>query len=91
MISDLHGQASQFAQELTDTLNGTVAQHVRMRAALRPRSTAGAVFTAGHGTERGQLGRVAVAALVHLGERPRFGVEQALDLGRQMQAEHDAA
>lgn len=49
MISDLHSQASKLAQELTDTLNGTVTQHVRMRAVLRPRSTVGAVFTVGHG------------------------------------------
>ncbi|MEV8547235.1 hypothetical protein [Streptomyces sp. NBC_01261] len=49
MTSDLQGQASRFAQELTDILNGTITQHVRMRAVLRPRSSAGAVFTVGHG------------------------------------------
>jgi hypothetical protein len=49
LTSDLQGQASRFAQELTATLNGTITQHVRMRAALRTRSVAGAVFTVGHG------------------------------------------
>lgn len=52
MTSDLPSQASRLAQELTDTLNGTVTQYVRMRAALRPHSTAGAVFTVGHGLTR---------------------------------------
>ncbi|MER7692867.1 hypothetical protein [Streptomyces sp. NPDC097610] len=55
MTSDLQGQASRFAQELTDILNGTITQHVRMRAALRPRSSAGAVFTVGHGLTKNNL------------------------------------
>lgn len=49
MTSDLPGQARRFAKELQETLNGTVCQHVRIAAVLRPRSAAGPVFTLGHG------------------------------------------
>ncbi|WP_413798874.1 hypothetical protein [Streptomyces iranensis] len=52
MTSELERQARAFAQELQKTLNGTVCQHVRIAAVLRPRSEAGPVFTLGHGLTR---------------------------------------
>ncbi|MEW2255957.1 hypothetical protein [Streptomyces sp. NPDC047869] len=49
MTSDLSRQVYKFAKELQATLNGTVCQHVRIAAVLRPRSVVGPVFTLGNG------------------------------------------
>ncbi|MFE2794592.1 MULTISPECIES: hypothetical protein [Actinomycetes] len=49
MPADLSSLARGFARQLQDSLNSTIAQHVKLKAALRPTSPVGPVFTVGSG------------------------------------------
>lgn len=55
MTSDLPTEARKFAQQLQDTLNSTITQHVRIGAVARQVSRVGPVFTLGCGLSRTNL------------------------------------
>ncbi|MET9150021.1 hypothetical protein ABZX82_01880 [Streptomyces griseoflavus] len=85
MISDLERKAFEFAQELQNTLNGTICRDVRIRAVQRPFDIT-PVFTVGSGLSRQNLTQPTGFPVRIDNKKPRVW----MNLSYQVHLDHEA-